>query len=69
MRGPLGKSPTAQGDEEQGGRRGLGGQAEGEPGVPQLIPSSPLCSQLDKYLVSQSASVLQSYHDLYFGDS
>lgn len=45
MRGPLGKSPTAQGDEEQGGRRGLGGQAEGEPGVPQLIPSSPLCSQ------------------------
>lgn len=45
VQGSLGKSPAAQGDPEQGGRRGLGGQAEGEPGVPQLIPSSPLYSQ------------------------
>ena len=36
---------VAQGDPEQGGRRGLGGWAEGEPGVPQLIPSSLLCFQ------------------------
>ena len=36
VQGSLGKSPAAQGDPEQGGRRGLGGQAEGEPGVPQL---------------------------------
>ena len=36
---------VAQGDPEQGERRGLGGWAEGEPGVPQLIPSSLLCFQ------------------------
>lgn len=45
VRVSLGKGPAVRGDPEQGGRRGLGGQAEGEPGVPQLTPSSLLCSQ------------------------
>jgi hypothetical protein len=37
--------------------------------LPQGEENDNIKLQLDKYLVSQSASVLQSYHDLYFGDS
>lgn len=43
--GLLGEESSSTGRPGAGWRRGLGGQAEGEPGVPQLIPSSPLYSQ------------------------